>query len=255
MWGVARDGGLARGPALEVQTDAHGFCVAAVVMGTAAAAWGGSPTAGVAVAAAADAASLAAWSLADGRLLATLHPAPGSKSRGMACAAAAVEGAGVAAAHEDGSVVLWRPPAAAGAPPSIVAAIRMHADAAMALVTLPGGGAVASAGADATLALAAVGPGPSRLTPGPALALPAPGVSCLAVRDDGDSTLVAAACWDGSVRLAAAARTGGSGAPPSLAAVADLAYHERAVAAVAFAPDGLLASAGRDGAVALWRAV
>ena len=252
VWAAGPDGTLSPTPTLQVQTESHGFCVAAVATGAAAVAWGGSPSAGVAVAARADAAALGAWSLADGALLATLDPPAGTKARGMACGAAFV-GGGIAAAHEDGSVVLWAPPTAAGASPTLSSAVRMHADAAMALVTLPGGAAVASAGADATLALARVGAG-GRLSPGPARALPSPGVACLAAHegDDGNA-LLAAACWDGSVRLAACAGASGGAPTLSLTAVADLPYHERAAAAVAFAPDGLLASAGRDGAVALWR--
>jgi len=258
VWRVDRAALSPAAALLDVATDSHGFCAAAVATGDGVPAFDGrpaSPPSAVAAVAAADAAALTVWCLDTGARLATLAQPTGddTKSRGMACAAAFVAGGRLAAGYEDGSVCLW-----SLSPPSLLASVRMHRDAVMALASVAD--AVAAAGADATLSFAAVGGG-GTLTPGPALALPTPGVAALAVRADG--RLLAAACWDGCVRLVepGGRRQGGGGgegegkdAPAPPRPLAELAYHDRAAAAVAFDPgSGLLASGGRDGAVALWR--
>ena len=141
---------------------------------------------------------------------------------------------------EDGSLTLW----SLHSPPfHLLASIRMHGDAVMAAACV-GAATIAAAGADATLSFATL-PSTTILAPGPALKLPVPGVATLATRADG--TLLAAACWDGGVRLVGV--EGGTPAP-----LAQLTHHDRAVAAVAFdEASGLLASGGRDGSIALWR--
>ena len=72
-----------------------------------------------------------------------------------------------------------------------------------------------------------------------------PGVGAVAIR--GDGKIVACGCWDGKIRVYEyKAKSKGR-------ILAVLKYHENAVTDVAFAPDGsLLASAARDGDVALW---
>ena len=258
-----RDGGLhtwrlttdppALHPLLTIDTGAHGFCGAAVVAGTGAAALGrggdrAAPPSAVAATAGADATSLALWCLDTGACLGVAEQPPAAKSRGMACAAVFVEGGGgspnspprLVVGFEDGSLTLW----SLDSPPfTLLASVRMHGDAVMAVACV-GASTIAAAGADATLSFARL-PSPTTLAPGPALKLPAAGVAALATRHD--NSLLAVACWDGAVRLVGV--EGGTPIP-----LAQLTHHDRAVAAVAFdGGSGLLASGGRDGLIALWR--
>ena len=72
-----------------------------------------------------------------------------------------------------------------------------------------------------------------------------PGASACAIR--GDGKIVACGCWDGKIRVFEyKVKSRGR-------LLAVLKYHDATVTDVLFAPDGsFLASAARDGAVALW---
>ena len=100
-----------------------------------------------------------------------------------------------------------------------------------------------SASADAPLFFLRVDPAAGTLAVAATAAAPSAGVGDAALRADG--RVAATAHWDGRVRLWHARRG---------AALGVLRYHSKAAAAAAFAGahSGLLASGGRDGAVAVW---
>jgi cytochrome c len=141
----------------------------------------------------------------------------------------------LASAGFDRSVILWD--AAAGRARTV---LRWHAGAVNALAALPDGG-LASAGEDGRIALwprGTAGPEPERVLA--ELGAPVAGLTA-----SPDGRRLAAAAWDGTVRLWDLAP---GGAPERV-----LEGHAGPVNGVAFrATDGALASAGYDGTLRLW---
>jgi hypothetical protein len=188
-------------------------------------------------------------------------------------------------AQEDGTLSLWALPPTGGAGPvpatlsSPLATLTAHGDAPMALALArcsDGGGGggpcrgwlgvsgaaddllcvfsvgAAVAGSGATAPLARCG----------AVRLPAPGVGAVSIRP-AHTPIAAALGWDGRTRLAllpaeeegeGSGGAGFAGRPP-VVPLAELAYHAAPGSAAAFEPGAsgrLLATGGRDGAIALW---
>jgi cytochrome c len=145
--------------------------------------------------------------------------------------ALAISGAALASAGFDQSMIVWDP--AAGRARAVV---RWHAGAVNALAPLPDGG-FASAGEDARIALWPAAP---RAQPARVLQGHTEPVASLALSPD--ARLLASAAWDGTARVWALAN----------GEARVLEGHRGNVNAVAFRPDGMLATAGFDGTIRLW---
>ncbi|PWS38292.1 hypothetical protein DFH01_03090 [Falsiroseomonas bella] len=170
-------------------------------------------------------------------LLLLLLLAPGLRAQeavhGGPVRALAVSGGALASAGFDQSMIVWDPEAGRAR-----AVVRWHAGAVNALAPLPGGG-FASAGEDGRIALWPARPG---LQPARVLEGHTEPVASLALSPNGSQ--LASAAWDGTARLWTLA-TGEARV---------LEGHRGNVNAVAFRPDGTLATAGFDGTVRLWPA-
>ena len=101
---------------------------------------------------------------------------------------------------------------------------------------------IVAGGAAASLSWLRMNVATGELAPHRSCTIPEAGVADIGIRHDG--RILASACWDGTVRVYHARHA---------KCLAVLKHHQRAAAAVAFQQGtGLLASAGRDGTVALW---
>jgi len=196
--------------------------------------------------------------------LACVAPATGSESDandprvGVAMCAAFVRSEHLFVGYEDGTVILWWLNLETGVA-ELAWRRRTHGETTLCVdVDAEGAGAV-SGGADGVLVryifdIDARQPSKATVdvvrTHGPYSSVTSassrqPGASACAIR--GDGKIVACGCWDGKIRVFEyKVKSRGR-------LLAVLKYHDATVTDVLFAPDGsFLASAARDGAVALW---
>ncbi len=182
--------------------------------------------------------------LSCGAALAALDGARAADKSGLLMALRLFEARGrvlLAAGYEAGTVLVWDLGGGFAAP-RVLAQGKLHAEPVMALdVDADGGGGVSSSAEDRVVSFT-IDYESGVISEARALTARGEGVGDVALRPDG--ALVAAAGWDGRVRLFRRA---------SGRALAVLKYHRAAATAAAFGPRSYrLATGARDGTVALW---